>query len=202
MKKTVLTGMALGLALAAAAPTVAMAGEGAANVTLTSNYLWRGMTQTADAAALQGGYDYDFGNNFSLGTWASTVAAGVEYDIYGSYAANSGDLGYSVGFIYYGYTDATFSAPFTEPVVGLSYKDFGFNYYIGDGYNYTELSYGTAVSGVDLGLTYGMNAPAVGTGTNHMILSVSKDFSGYGVSLTYSDVSSVTGIALGVTKEF
>lgn len=201
MKKTVLKGMALGLALTAAAPMAAMAGEGAANVTLTSNYLWRGITQTTDGAALQGGYDYDFGNGFSLGTWASNVTPGIEYDIYGAYEGKSGDMGYSVGFIYYGYTDASLAA-FTEPYVGLSYKDASMNYYIGDGYSYTELSYGTAVSGVDLGLTYGINTPTVGSGTTHLILSAGKDVGGYGVSLTYSDVSSVTGIALGVTKEF
>ena len=31
-----------------------------ANLTATSNYIWRGVTQTDDQAAVQGGLDYEF----------------------------------------------------------------------------------------------------------------------------------------------
>ena len=37
--------------------TVSMAAESSANVALTSNYVFRGLTQTDDGVAVQGGYD-------------------------------------------------------------------------------------------------------------------------------------------------
>ncbi|MDH5182390.1 MAG: TorF family putative porin [Gammaproteobacteria bacterium] len=200
MKKKVLTGMALGLALTAAAPMSVMAGEGTANVAVVSDYVWRGVTQTNNGAALQGGYDYDFGNDFSAGVWASNVADGLEYDLYGSYAGTAGDMGYSLGFIYYGFTDAANTAG-TETVVGVSYKDVSLDYYIGDGTDYMDLNYGTEVGGMDLGVNYGST-----TGYTTYGVSVGKDVSGVGVGLTFASATAATvtttAFALSVSKEF
>jgi uncharacterized protein (TIGR02001 family) len=44
-----------------------------ANIGAVSNYIWRGVTQTGDQAAIQGGLDYGHESGFYLGTWASNV---------------------------------------------------------------------------------------------------------------------------------
>lgn len=205
MKKSVMKGMVAGLALAAAAPVFA---SQSANVSVTSNYLFRGITQTADGAALQGGYDYDFENGFAVGIWGSNVNFGeseLEYDLYGSYSGTSGDFGYNIGYVYYGYTKST---ALSETSVGASFKDFSLTYYLGDGYNYLDLGYGTDVSGVGVSLHYGSNTATGGVGDfTDYSLGADKDFSGYDVGLTYTSNtpkggSATTAFALSVSKSF
>jgi len=124
----------LSLIAAVAASTItttAMAEvEVSANVGVASNYVWRGMTQTNNQAAVQGGIDLAMGG-FYLGTWASNVdytiptkiAGDTEVDGYAGYAGELAGIGYDIGYIRYGYlTDPSLS--FNEAYVGLS-KDFG-----------------------------------------------------------------------------
>ncbi len=62
--------------LSAGAVQAAMA-EGphsiSANIGAVSNYIWRGVSQTQDGPAVQGGLDYAHSSGFYLGTWASNV---------------------------------------------------------------------------------------------------------------------------------
>ena len=44
-----------------------------ANIGAVSNYMWRGVSQTQDGPAVQGGLDYAHSSGFYLGTWASNV---------------------------------------------------------------------------------------------------------------------------------
>lgn len=44
-----------------------------ANIGVVSNYMWRGVTQTQDGAAVQGGLDFTHESGFYMGTWASNV---------------------------------------------------------------------------------------------------------------------------------
>lgn len=44
-----------------------------ANIGVVSNYVWRGVSQTQDGAAVQGGLDFTHESGFYLGTWASNV---------------------------------------------------------------------------------------------------------------------------------
>ena len=136
MKKT-LVNIALTSALVAAsiaAPT-AFAVEGlSANVGATSNYLWRGVTQTDDAAAISGGIDYAHQSGFYAGTWASNVDFGddasAELDFYLGFGGELGQgFGYDVGYIYYAYpdsaqTDSTNEYDFGEVYGSLSYSYF------------------------------------------------------------------------------
>ena len=136
MKKT-LAKIALTSALVAAsiaAPT-AFAVEGlSANVGATSNYLWRGVTQTDDAAAISGGIDYAHQSGFYAGTWASNVDFGddasAELDFYLGFGGELGQgFGYDVGYIYYAYpdsaqTDSTNEYDFGEVYGSLSYSYF------------------------------------------------------------------------------
>jgi uncharacterized protein (TIGR02001 family) len=44
-----------------------------ANIGAVSNYIWRGVTQTQDGAAVQGGLDVAHESGFYAGTWASNI---------------------------------------------------------------------------------------------------------------------------------
>ena len=44
-----------------------------ANIGAVSNYMWRGVTQTQDGPAVQGGLDYAHASGFYAGLWASNV---------------------------------------------------------------------------------------------------------------------------------
>ena len=46
------------------------AGEGSANASVTSNYIWRGLTQTGKESAVKGVIDYAEDSCFYIGTWA------------------------------------------------------------------------------------------------------------------------------------
>ena len=71
-----LTASALG-GLVSAAPTVSavefLYGNLSANVGVASNYFFRGVTQTDDKAAVQGGLDWNHDLGIYLGTWLSNV---------------------------------------------------------------------------------------------------------------------------------
>ncbi len=92
--------------LTAAAPSYA---EITANASVTSNYIWRGLTQTTNDAAVQGGIDYANESGFYAGTWVSNVNYGAddvysyEHDLYFGFSGESGDISYDVGYIYYNY---------------------------------------------------------------------------------------------------
>jgi uncharacterized protein (TIGR02001 family) len=58
--------------------------------------VWRGKTQSNNKKTIQGGLDWDAGNGFALGIWGSNVADGSEFDYYGSYSGEAGDIGYEV----------------------------------------------------------------------------------------------------------
>lgn len=97
------------------------------NIGGTSNYLWRGVTQTNDAVAIQGGIDYSHDSGFYAGTWASNVDFGddtsYELDLYAGYAGSiTDDLSYDVGYLYYGYPDAESSIDFGELHGAITWK--------------------------------------------------------------------------------
>lgn len=82
-----------------------------ANLSATSNYVWRGITQTDDQAAIQGGLDYESDTGLYAGTWMSNVrfgdVTGYELDLYGGYAGEISDFSYDVGVIYYAFPSMT-----------------------------------------------------------------------------------------------
>ncbi len=103
---------AIAVALAASSG-VALAQDPApftGNITLASDYKFRGFTQTRFKPALQGGFDYAHKSGFYLGNWNSNVAetlydgASLETDFYGGYKFTVGNLNYDVGAIYYAYS--------------------------------------------------------------------------------------------------
>lgn len=78
-----------------------------ANIGAMSDYYFRGVDQTNDGASMMGGVDYEADNGLYVGLWAADLSDDdVEYDIYGGYAGEAGDLSYSVGYAGYFYTES------------------------------------------------------------------------------------------------
>lgn len=103
--------------------TTAMA-EVSTNIGLSSDYVWRGVTQTANGAAISGGIDYTDESGFFAGTWLSNTDFGSnEVDLYLGYAGEAGDLGYSVTYNYYLYP-TTDDINFGEVLLDFSYNIF------------------------------------------------------------------------------
>lgn len=96
-------------ALLAAGPAVA--GELSANAAVQNNYIWRGLTQTVNEAAVSGGIDYADDSGFYVGTWASNVSYAAddifsyEHDVYVGFSGEAGEVAYDVGYLYYNYDD-------------------------------------------------------------------------------------------------
>jgi uncharacterized protein (TIGR02001 family) len=128
MKKlhTSLVASAMALALAPVANA-----EVTANIGVTSNYVWRGVTQTDDGAAVSGGIDYAHDSGFYLGTWASNIKwgtdmpSGAEVDFYGGFANEYNEFGYDLGLIYYYYPASDYDdSDFSEIYASGSWKWF------------------------------------------------------------------------------
>lgn len=121
--KTV-TSLLLGTTLLAT--SFASTAEVTANVAASSNYFWRGVTQTQDAAAVSGGIDYSNDSGFYAGTWVSNVDFGnktsYEMDFYAGFSGEAGAIGYDVGYVYYAYPDAEGSSDFGELYGEISYE--------------------------------------------------------------------------------
>ena len=66
-----LSGVATTAAFAADAPEVSPI---TANVTVASNYIYRGLTQTNNKPAIQGGFDYAHESGFYVGNWNSNIS--------------------------------------------------------------------------------------------------------------------------------
>ncbi len=90
------------------------------NVSLVSNYLYRGISQTGTKPAIQGGFDYAHASGFYAGIWGSSISwitdaqaagkpsvatsANVELDTYlGFKNSFATDYSYDVGFLRYNY---------------------------------------------------------------------------------------------------
>src|SRR5262249_26263108 len=103
-----------------------------ANAAVTTNYVFRGISQSAKRPAVQGGLDYAVPDTgLAVGTWVSSVNFGddtpIEWDVYGNYSFPLGPLTASVGGIGYIYPYSGNGGPYDifEIDAGLSY-DFGF----------------------------------------------------------------------------
>ncbi len=118
--------------------TMASEVELSANVAMTSNYVWRGMTQNSNTVAVQGGFDVAY-KGFYAGVWGSPVdfgdEANSEVDLYLGYAGEVGKFSYDVNFCEYTYPGMTDEYNFGEAALTLGY-DFGMaslsgKYYVG-----------------------------------------------------------------------
>ena len=195
MKKTLLAG-----ALAASA-FGAVGAEVSGNVTITSDYSFRGWSQTTRDPAIQGGFDIATDSGFYVGTWMSNVKFGddanTELDLYAGYGGEFGDSGvsYDISIIQFEYISEGDALDYTEAAVSIGVGDFtlGMNYspeYLGDGgetfyYPYAGYSIGIGESAaVDL---------HVGFNNADGIAGDDDSYVDYGITLTVP----VSGIDVG-----
>lgn len=164
--KTTSNACALGILALASAATLpagaaaaedgpAIPGEFSANVALTTDYRFRGITQTDEGPAVQGGFDYSVGlaEPFGLyaGIWASNVdfqdgdQAQIEIDYYGGITAEYEGIGIDLGLIYYTYPGASsgLDYDYLEGKIALSYSPVE-TVTLGVGYNYSPDYFGSS----------------------------------------------------------
>jgi uncharacterized protein (TIGR02001 family) len=90
--------------------------EFSSTVTATTDYDWRGVTQTAHNPALQGSLDYASDMGFHAGAWASNVDFGggdpnIEIDLYAGWGGGE-TFPWDVGIVYYTYAgESSFNFP-------------------------------------------------------------------------------------------
>jgi uncharacterized protein (TIGR02001 family) len=225
MRKSLLS---LAVLSALSVPTITMAEEAAPaaaaepasphavayNVGLYSQYIFRGLTQTREDPALQGGVDYAHASGFYAGAWGSNISwlsdadayksSSLELDVYGGYANTIGETGisYNVGllqYIYPGRKNPGFKkAETTEVYGGLTYgwlngkvsavvSDGAFGFDNADGTTYSELN---------------LNVPLpFGSGYTAIAHVGYQDFTGKTAGTSNSNYD-YTDWKLGLTKAF
>jgi uncharacterized protein (TIGR02001 family) len=195
----------------AAAPASPVAG----NMSLVTDYRFRGISQTLGRPAIQGGFDYAHPSGVYLGNWNSNVseAAGypggnLEMDFYGGWKKTFGDFGVDVGLLEYYYpgskAEGTYGfGPLTNPNSTATNSGTVHNseFYVGGSWKWLTVKWFYAFS------DYFMVPDT--KGTNYLDLSGSYDMGGgWGVvghvghlkAHNFSDAD-YTDYKLGVTKD-
>jgi len=106
MKK--LIGVAVAAGAAFGATGAAHAQTVSASVTLTSDYVFRGMSLSGEDAAVQGSFDYST-DLFYAGVWGSSLGSGgtsMELDVYAGFTPTLGPVALDIGVTGYFYPGA------------------------------------------------------------------------------------------------
>jgi len=184
-----------------------------ASVALSTDYVWRGYSQTDNKPAISGSLDYSHASGFYAGTWASNVDfmigdddARLEIDVYAGFGGEFGESGiaYDVGVLRYIYP-GTDSGNWNEVYGSLSYHYFSLGIaHSGDVYGSSEK--GTYYSvGADFPLFYDITL-GLGLGyydydrrvfgqgnpnsaTDYQV-GLSKDLAGFELNLSYTNTNS------------
>jgi uncharacterized protein (TIGR02001 family) len=128
--------LACGLSGAAGAYAVETATSVSGNVTLATDYRFRGVSQLDRSPAIQGGLDVNWENGFYVGAWASNVSfsgGAIEIDWYAGYAGSINDsTDFDLGVLYYSYPedDADPDLAYWEIYGSVTFRDvtFGLHY--------------------------------------------------------------------------
>ncbi|MCU7933948.1 MAG: TorF family putative porin [Candidatus Thiodiazotropha sp. (ex Dulcina madagascariensis)] len=91
------------------------------NFGVTSNYVWRGLTQSDNSTSFSGGLDWSGETGLYAGAWIAEAWDDFELDLYGGYTGEVGDFGYDAGLIYYAYSSDA-EANFAEVYVSGSWQ--------------------------------------------------------------------------------
>lgn len=113
---------------AAAIVGATMVGAGAAqaeitaNIALTSDYVFRGISLADNGPAIQGGFDWSSPTLYA-GVWASNVSDGIETDLYAGFTPTTGPVQWNfgaIGYFYPGADDDAAEFDYVEYVLGAS----------------------------------------------------------------------------------
>ncbi|MEW5770864.1 MAG: TorF family putative porin [Pseudomonadota bacterium] len=179
------------------------------NVGATTDYIFRGISQSQGDPAISGGIDYSHASGFYAGAWASTqkwVETGpyktdsdFELDLYGGYKGTVGDIGYDVGVIRYSY-DGDRGAAVTLPTPDTT------EVYIGASWKFLSAKYSYVVSDYFVG--WG-SPTAKSNGSSYLELNATHDLgNGWGLlghighqKVENTSIASYTDFKVGVTKD-
>ncbi|MEO8487851.1 MAG: TorF family putative porin [Betaproteobacteria bacterium] len=177
-----------------------------ANVSIGSEYIFRGISQTAGKPTLQGGFDLAHSGGFYAGTWGSNISwledfgaynrSSLEWDFYAGYKQNfpgNSDFFYDVGTVYYYYPGSknpgVTSADSWEMYAALGWKwvSVKFSYSLDDYFGLRPNGQKTDGSYyVDLSAAYPIGETGVSLIGHYGYLDVKHDLPG-DLSLSYSD---------------
>ena len=205
---------ASGLAQTAAAPASAFTNTG--NLSFTSDYVFRGITQNGGKTALQGGFDVSHTDGLSAGVWAANVNwanTTLEVDAYAAYGFSlTKDIAASVGYIGYIYegnsalntSELNVSATAYGLTAKISYATTDYFGIAGSGTKYYELNYAydvAAVKGLSLALHYGItDGKNFASNDKDYAIALSYPVAGFTGTLAFSNGSgSFAGIYEGIT---
>ncbi len=186
------------------------------NLSYTSDYVFRGITQTGGHTALQGGFDVAHTSGFTAGVWASNVSwasTTLEVDLYANYGFTlSKDFSASVGYIAYVYEgnsslntgeiNASVSAYGLTAKLSHAVTDyFGI---AGSGTQYYELNYAyefAAAKGLTLALHYGVtDGKNAAENDEDYAIGLSYPVAGFTGTVSYSNGSGTfAGAYEGIT---
>jgi uncharacterized protein (TIGR02001 family) len=180
---------------------VSRATESSSSIALTSNYIFRGQTQSNGNSAVQVNYDLEQNENdgWYTGAFASTVAKGLELDLFAGWKGafnQQSNMGYDVGVIAYSYTERQFSPNITEFYAGVNYETAYVKIFNGSGsglnnYNYFDMGSSFIVlEDLDLDLHFGrqLDSPSSNDVSANLSFEV-KDFD-LNLGVSYKDANS------------
>ncbi len=139
-----------------------------ANVSFTTDYIWRGMTQS-DGPAVQGGFDYEADSGFYAGFWGSDYPDSdpdLKFEeIY---------LGFSIGDLGLTYASGQDEAPdYIEVSYGIGPVSISYGDYDEYGEN-TLISYGFACGSYECGISlYDFSDAGYGADEDGVFFSIS-----------------------------
>lgn len=219
--------VALPLALLAVAASAQSAEHSlSGNLSLVSDYRFRGISQTWRQPAVQGGFDYAHSSGAYAGVWASNVSgnsynngAGLELDLYGGYKLSlSHDLTLDLGALAYVYPGAKLNS---APGVATTQKYDNLDLYAGLSWGAFSAKLSLAASdyfglnGTTAGYAYFSSLPARGgsKGSSYLDLNYRFDLGTLSEGLAldthlghltlrhYGELS-YTDLKLGLSKTF
>ena len=110
-----------------------LAGSLHADAGVTSDYVWRGLTQTNGRPAVQGGLEYVTGSTWYFGAWVSNTSYGEngqnspEVDYYVGMTGKGNSTAYDIGMINYTYPESSGDG-FTELYFSFILEKYSFKY--------------------------------------------------------------------------
>ena len=227
MRKTLL---ATAVAAAAAMPGLASAQASSphsitGNLSIVSDYRFRGISQTFVQPAIQGGIDYAHKSGFYLGNWNSNVNGlsytdgSIEMDIYGGFKFNAGPIAMDVGLLQYLYPGAETGGEkydTTEAYVAGTWKWFTVKYsyalsdFFGvpdsDGSGYLDLTFNYEIAPkFNLVAHYGMQTVENVSGADYddYKVGITYDLNGWLLGAAYVDTDTTLNVtnAAGKTED-
>ncbi len=188
--------------------------EFSANVALSTDYLFRGISQSDSGPAISGGFDYTYTPiGLYIGTWASSIdfadSSPVEVDYYAGFAGEFGNgISWDIGGIYYDYPQGDDTAlgadlEYIEAYGSLGYTfDAAWEPSVGVFVAYSPDFFGETDDAVVIEGSLGLSLPIAGLGFSATIghqdvddigeyeyysVGLSKDISIFTFDVTYSD---------------